>query len=101
MKQVTLFTPRLLIREMEASDWQAVYAYRSDAPVKRYERFSDPNTEEEVRDLLSHAVEDREQAPRRRYHLGVVLREKERLIGECALLLIRRTLDEAVVGWML
>ncbi|HZT42237.1 MAG TPA: GNAT family N-acetyltransferase [Chthonomonadaceae bacterium] len=101
MRQVTLFTPRLHIREMEESDWQAVYAYRSDALVKRYERFPDPNTAEEVRDLLSRAVADRKQEPRLRYHFGVTLRETERLIGECALLLIRKAFDEGVMGWML
>lgn len=101
MKPVRLFTPRLLIRELEESDWHAVYAYRSDPLVKRYERFPDPNSEEEVRNLLSRAVADRQQEPRIRYHFGVVLPEKERLIGECALLLIRKAFDEGLVGWML
>ncbi|HLV80924.1 MAG TPA: GNAT family N-acetyltransferase [Chthonomonadaceae bacterium] len=101
MNPVTLWTSRLRLRELEAGDWPAVYAYRSDALVKRYERFFEPNIEREVRELLRRAVEDRQQEPRLRYHFGVILCESERLIGECALLRIRRTLDEAVVGWML
>lgn len=55
MSTMNLFTQRIQLREFTEADWAAVYLYRSDPAVKRYDTF-EPNTVEEVHEILARAV---------------------------------------------
>jgi len=81
---MNLFTRRLHLREFTAEDWGAVYLYRSDPAVKRYDTFG-PNTVEEVHEILARAVQWQATQPRTHYFVAVVLLETQQLIGECGL----------------
>lgn len=78
-------TRRLLLREWEETDAPAVHAYRSDPEVLRYQERTEPYNEEETWRLVLLARNQRFQMPRCHYWIGIVLREEERLIGECGL----------------
>ena len=93
---MNLFTKRLHLREFTAADWAAVYLYRSDPEVKRYDTFG-PNTVEEVHEILARAVQWQAVSPRTHYFAAVVLRETEQLIGECGLFM-RDEEDLTVAG---
>lgn len=81
---MNLFTKRLHLREFNPEDWAAVYLYRSEPAVKRYDTFG-PNTVEEIHEILARAVQWQTMQPRTHYFAAVVLRETEQLIGECGL----------------
>lgn len=93
---MNFFTERLHVREFTPADWEAVYLYRSDPAVKRYDTFG-PNTVEEVHDILARATQWQAMQPRTHYYGAVVLRATQQLIGECGLFM-RDENDLAVAG---
>jgi RimJ/RimL family protein N-acetyltransferase len=90
--------PRLLLRELEGGDWEAVHAYAVDDAVVRYMPWG-PNTPTQTRDFLRLAAEHRRERPRHHYDLAVVL--AGRLIGACGLHVSAPELDEAFIGYAL
>jgi [ribosomal protein S5]-alanine N-acetyltransferase len=93
---MNIFTKRLHLREFRPEDWAAVYLYRSDPEVKRYDTFG-PNTVAEVHEILACAVQWQAVSPRTHYFAAVVLLETQQLIGECGLF-IRNEHDLTVAG---
>jgi RimJ/RimL family protein N-acetyltransferase len=82
--QILPTTPRLVIRNFEATDFEAVHAYASDPIVTRYTSFG-PNSEEETHAFLDRARAAAATTPRLDYTLAVVERESETLIGSIGL----------------
>ena len=56
-------TERLVLRDFEEADWEAVHSYGSDLEVVRYMDWG-PNTEEETKNLFN------EQSPIKRSNLA-------------------------------
>lgn len=81
-RDVTLETPRLLLRELSADDTAAVQAYAGDAEVVRYLDWG-PNTPGDTARFLATAQAAREAALRSAYHLAIVVKTAGRLIGGC------------------
>ena len=81
-QHVVLDTPRLLLREPRDEDAAAIHAYASDAEVVRYLDWG-PNTVEETTQLLAMARAARDAVPRTAYHLAIVLKATDELIGGC------------------
>ncbi len=79
-----LVTERLLLRDYEPSDWQALYESTSDPEVVRY-RLNATKTAEQVRDFVQRAITKAKHQPRQCYELAVLLRADNQLIGECEL----------------
>lgn len=95
-RRLPILTARLIIREYDESDFDAVHPYASDPEVVRLVGFG-PNTEEETRDFLKRARLARWERPRKIFHLGVVRKPDGALIGGCGIYL---TSDrQATIGY--
>ncbi len=79
---VTIQTERLVLREFDETDWQAVHSYASDSEVVRYIDWA-PNTKDETRAFVSLSISSQKEKPRRKYTLAITLKEENKLIGSC------------------
>jgi ribosomal-protein-alanine N-acetyltransferase len=79
---VALETPRLVLREFADDDATPVHAYAADAEVVRHLDWG-PNAPEDTAGFLALARGAREAVPRTAYHLAIVLKAADRLVGGC------------------
>jgi RimJ/RimL family protein N-acetyltransferase len=77
-------TSRLILREFQLDDWQAVLRYQSDPLYLRYYAW-ESRTEEDVRAFVSAFVAQQAESPRCKFQFALTLREDNRLIGNCGL----------------
>jgi ribosomal-protein-alanine N-acetyltransferase len=77
-------TDRLVLRDLEETDWEAVHSYASEAEVVRYMDWG-PNTEDETKKFIRQSTETRKEQPRRSYELAIVLKDGDGLIGACGI----------------
>ncbi len=96
INDMSLSTKRLIVREFNENDWQAVHEYSSDPQVVRFMSWG-PNTEEETQAFVRRVVASQAAKPRIRYEFAVILRSKDRLIGNCCLLISSPSHRE---GWI-
>jgi RimJ/RimL family protein N-acetyltransferase len=97
---IPIETDRLLLRDFVEEDWRAVHEYGSDPEVVRYLPWG-PNTEEDSRDFIGRAIAIQNEDPRRRFEIGIVLKEEGRLIGGCGIRENNATLREGNIGYVL
>jgi RimJ/RimL family protein N-acetyltransferase len=95
---VRLETERLLLREFEDADGDALYAIESRPEVARYQSF-EPRTLKESRDYARFAREVADWGSRSWYELAIVRREDGRFIGRCGLEVRRREGRQAVLWY--
>lgn len=95
-----LTTERLLLRSFEESDFEAVYAFRSDPDVMRCVT-GRPETAEEVRGFLRRAAEYAQQQPQTQFRFAIVLRAENRVIGGCGLDITDEQAQEGEIGYHL
>lgn len=81
---VALETRHLVVRELGDGDAAAVQDYAGGAGVVRHLDWG-PNTLEDTLRFLSLARASRNAVPRTAYHLAIVLKAADRLIGGCRL----------------
>lgn len=93
-----LKTTRLLLRDFEAEDWQAVQEYAADAEAVRYRPFG-PCTDEETRALIDEVAQQIHQPQRTLYDLAIILAADNRLIGGCDIGLLASHPREAAIGY--
>jgi RimJ/RimL family protein N-acetyltransferase len=93
-------TERLLLREFEESDWQAVLAYQSDPLYLRYNPWTH-RTEEDVHNFVRSFIRWQEDRPRRKFQLAIVLQAERRLIGNCGIRITNSKPWEADIGYEL
>jgi RimJ/RimL family protein N-acetyltransferase len=79
-------TARLILRDLEPDDFDAVHAYGSDPDATRY-MFYGPRTKVESRDYLDRMIASQRERPRMVWELGVLRAGDHRLIGTCDLTL--------------
>ena len=91
---------RLLLRELEETDWQKVHSYASDPEVVRYMDWG-PNTEEETKAFISRSISSQKEKPRREYNLAITLKREKELIGGCSLCVESPENKEALIGYCL
>jgi len=93
-------TERLLLREFESTDWQAMLAYWND---ERYQRFYEEPKDQEaaVRELLDRFVVSQTEEPRRMWQLAITDPRSGRLIGNCGIRVKNPVHREANTGWEL
>lgn len=96
----SLTSERLLLREFNENDWQAVHLYGSDPEVVRYMPWG-PNTEEESQRFIRRAITFQLEQPRRHYELAVVLKEEDLLIGGCGIRVSNPDIMEGNIGYCL
>ena len=99
-QHVALETRRLVLRELGDDDVTAVQAYAGDLEVVRYLDWG-PNTSEDTVRFLAMARAAREALPRTAYHLAIVLKAAERLIGGCRIEIRSAAHGSGDVGYVL
>lgn len=92
-------TGRLLLREIEASDWQAVCAYQSDPRYRRYYPWI-PDVREDVQRLVGAFIDWQQEQPRYRFQLAITLLD-HCLIGTCGIRATKVNKQEAELGYEL
>jgi len=80
-----LETERLILREFQEGDWQAMHEYASDPEVVRYMQWM-PKTEEETREYVRRAIANQQEELRRNYQFVLILKAEKRLIGQCSII---------------
>ncbi len=93
-----IHTARLTLREFVKSDFNAIYAYSSDARVTKF-LFFGPRDEDGTADYLDALLASQEEKPRTRFELAVEETGTGRVIGACDLSLIERNVVD--LGYML
>jgi RimJ/RimL family protein N-acetyltransferase len=93
-------TSRLLLRDLEESDWQAVHTYASDPEVVRYMDWG-PNTKEDTTNFIQRSITGQKEDPRRDFSLAVVLRSDDGLIGGCGIYVSASSNREGWIGYCL
>lgn len=76
-----LATDRLILRELQPPDAEAMYAYRSDPVVARYQNW-EPGSLEEIQGFIAGLSEAAPGQPGTWYQVGIALHESNALIGD-------------------
>ncbi|MFN6465876.1 MAG: GNAT family N-acetyltransferase [Nostoc sp. DedVER02] len=95
-----LETRRLLIRDFVESDWEAVLAYQSDPLYLRYNNWT-YRTENDVCEFVQMFIDEQKEQPRTKFQLAIVLKEENRLIGNCGIRVNDPEMREANIGYEL
>src|SRR5688572_15170568 len=93
-----LITERLLLREFNENDWQAVFEYQSDPLYLQYYPWID-RTEEAARSFVQNFINWQHEQPRLKYQFALILKSEDLLIGNCG---IRKKVSnpfEAEIGY--
>lgn len=95
---VTLKTQRLDLREFALDDYSDLHRMGSNPDVRRY--MGRPiNTEQDTEEWVNHALENREETPRKEYQFVVIL--DSQFIGACDFNVHSWEREEGEVGYML
>ena len=94
-----LITERLILRDLNQEDFEAVHAYTSDPENVRYMTWG-PYDEAGTRAFLDKIIARQGDTPRTSYVFAITLKESGRLIGHCGIYLTDEG-HQAVLGWIL
>lgn len=75
-----LQSKRVILQEMEESDWIGVHKYASQSKVCQYQPWG-PNSEQESINFVKQVLVDAQKQPRSRYVFSLILKENEEMIG--------------------
>jgi RimJ/RimL family protein N-acetyltransferase len=92
-----IVTERLTLRVLEPADAEAVFAYRADPEVSRYQSWV-PASAAEIRAFIEGLVDLGPDTPGRWFQLGITLRASGELIGDCGIRVSAPEPREAEVG---
>ncbi|HEX9019303.1 MAG TPA: GNAT family N-acetyltransferase [Anaerolineaceae bacterium] len=92
-----LITPRLRLRDMRESDFEAMLAVERDPEVQRFER--DLPGEQDIRLRFGYALEEARESPRTRYQFAVTVPPADELIGRVSLKLTMPDIHQWELGW--
>ena len=95
-----LVTERLILREFQDDDWQAILAYQRDPLYLRYSHWTDRTPAAARAFVQSFMAQQREQ-PRTRFQLAIVRQSSEQLIGNCGIRMESPEASEAEIGYEL
>ena len=73
-------TSRLLLRNFERTDWQAVHVYAGDLEVIQYMDWG-PNSEEQTKQFIDLAIKSSQFNPRMDFELAIIHSDTNELIG--------------------
>jgi len=98
--QLFIHTDRLLLREVEESDFSAVHDYARDAEVSRYMPWG-PNSEQDTKEFIQRVLDHQRKQPRSEYDFALVKKDDIYLIGICSLVVRNTTNSEGEIGYVL
>jgi RimJ/RimL family protein N-acetyltransferase len=93
-----LLTERLILRELDDADFDALREMAADPEVLRYRSRSEI-TPAATREFIHNARVQAAEAQRQQYALAAVLRAGQRLIGELGLTIVNSQYDEAFMWY--
>ncbi len=79
-----ILTERLSIHRPALADAEAMFRYRSDPDINRYQNW-EPESVEEMRTFIAGLAEIDIETPGRWYQLGLYERDSDRLAGDCGI----------------
>lgn len=92
-----LMTQRLVLRPLRLSDSAAVFEYRSNPDVSRFQVW-EPQDVREVRSFIAGLLDVEPDMPGTWYQLAITLRETGELVGDCGLHFPTERQGQAEVG---
>ncbi|MEH1812879.1 MAG: GNAT family N-acetyltransferase [Nostoc sp.] len=95
-----LETHRLLMRDFIKTDWQAVFTYQSDPLYLRYNYWTQ-RTQKDVCEFIQMFIDQQKEQPRTKFQLAIILKEENRLIGNCGIRVNDPEMREANIGYEL
>lgn len=96
----TLTTPRLILRDFRESDWIAVHSYASNPKVVEHMNWG-PNTEADTQAFVKKAMHLALAKPRLTYHVAVVNRDTDQVIGGATLRMVPGDPHSGELGYTL
>ena len=84
MKNIKLTTERLILREARKSDWKDVHEYAVDPDVYKFMAWG-PNTIEDTKNYIQRAINSRQEVPRTKFELAIVLKATKNKSEDVAL----------------
>jgi RimJ/RimL family protein N-acetyltransferase len=88
---------RLVLRALRADDADAIFAYRTDPDIMRYQGW-EPKSADDVRAFIAELGAAEPYAPGTWYQLGIALRSTDELIGDCGVHVPQTEPDQAEFG---
>ncbi len=95
-----LETDRLILRRFADSDLPALFAYRNDPEVARFQNWS-VVTETELKDFIQSQKPLQPGMPGKWFQFAIELKSTNELIGDCALKVNREDAHQAEIGFTL
>lgn len=99
-RAMILTTKRLVLREFEEEDWQAVLTYQSDPRYLRYYPWTS-RSEQDARMYVQQLLAQREEEPRTKFQLTITLASNGQLIGNAGIRMNTPEASEADIGYEL
>ncbi|HXL72546.1 MAG TPA: GNAT family N-acetyltransferase, partial [bacterium] len=93
-------TKRLILRPIQATDFDSLYAYGSMPKVYRYVVLG-PFGEKDTKNFIQYAIAQGKKKPVQRYVWAVTLKKTGQLIGDCNFNIKNQILREACIGYTL
>jgi len=92
-----LATDRLMLRELHPHDAEAMFVYRADPEIMRYQGW-EPESLDDVRTFIDDATNSVPYAPGTWRQLAIVLRSSGELIGDCGVHVSENEPEQAEFG---
>jgi RimJ/RimL family protein N-acetyltransferase len=99
-ESIKLETERLLIRDIQLSDAQAIFSYRADPKVYLYQCWR-PKTLEDVIKFIDNNIITATDSANHWHNLAIVLKEDDRLIGDIGMNLFDSDSLQLEIGYTL
>lgn len=93
-----LTTKRLLLRDYNPNDWQAVFAYQSHPAYLKYYPWHQRNPTD-VQEFVQKFIDWQTQQPRSKFQLAVILQQQNKLIGSCGIRMQQADSHQAELGY--
>jgi RimJ/RimL family protein N-acetyltransferase len=93
-----LTTERMILRDFNEADWDAVYAYQRQPLYLRYYEWQE-RTPEAVREFIQMFIDQQQVQPRCKFQLAVTLKANGQLIGNCGIRKPFADDQEASIGY--
>lgn len=95
---ISLETPRLILRRFCDSDLEPFLAYRSDPLVARYQGWREPYTREMAEEFIQEMKTRQPGEPGEWFQWAIEVRLSGAMIGDCAFYLLRQDTRQAEIG---
>lgn len=93
-------TSRLILRELELSDFEDIHEYAQNGEVMQFQKWG-PNTKAETIKYLQEALIQIHHQPRLQYNFAIQMKKTKKVIGSCGLFRKENDLQSVKIGYIL